>query len=209
MYHPVPLEAKEVHNKQAAEDEPDTYYAELRPEKQPRARSTALSAQSLSSTTRPAGSGSLCRAGLSTRLVSSSWILCLIPVSLCDLNVNEAEITKKDLPLNVTETLITFLPLYASLSLLANMDGHDTVDVPAEKQMYHNAEDLPLYVMEPLSTFLPQQNVTEPLITSLSLLAKMEPYQREGLHNGTSGGSGPSTGTHQSQPPALAPKTWD
>ena len=131
MYHPNLLETKEVaiqrlvlivpveeqvHNKQAAKDKPGAYishYAELRTDEQPRARSTAPSAQSLPSTTRPAGSGALCRAGLSSRLVSLSKIFCLIPFSLCDCyEASKAENTEKD------------LPLYASLSLLAKMEPH-------------------------------------------------------------------------------------
>ena len=90
MYHPNLLETKEVaiqrlvlivpvveqvQNKQTAKDKPGAYishYAELRPDEQPRARSTAPSAQSLPPTTRPAGSGALCRARLFIRLVNMS-----------------------------------------------------------------------------------------------------------------------------------------
>ena len=115
----------EMYNKQAAKDKPGAYishYAELRTDEQPRARSTAPSAQSLPLTTRPAGSGALCRAGLFARLASLSTILCLIPFSLCHYyEASEAKNTKKDLSLN---------------------------------------------------TFLPQQNVTEPLITSAASIVQ-------------------------------------
>ena len=89
--HPVALEKKEVviqrtdhkepveeqmpramHSKQAAEDASVThsnYYVEMGPDEQPRARPTSPS-QSLPPTTRPAGAGWQCRAGLIYRLVA-------------------------------------------------------------------------------------------------------------------------------------------
>ena len=162
VYHPNLLETKEVaiqrlvlivpvveqvHNKQAAKDKPGAYishYAELRTDEQPRARSTAPSAQSLPSTTRPAGSGALRRAGLFTRLVNLSKILCLIPFSLCDdYDASKTKDVMNDLPLyislsrlNESQPLITFLsqrtamePLHTSLSHLAKMELQQTEEL--------------------------------------------------------------------------------
>ena len=96
----------EMYDKQAPKYEPDviSYYMELRPNNdQPGASWSTAPAQSLPSTTRPAGAGSSRRAGLPTRLVTLSLTMCLTISSLCDLNVNKAK--------NNKESLSTYQPL--------------------------------------------------------------------------------------------------
>ena len=84
VYRPVPLETKEVavqrlvlimpveeqqsSNDQAAQGEPEVNYNELElVNEQPSASPASTPAQSLLPTSRPAGAGSLCRAGLHAR----------------------------------------------------------------------------------------------------------------------------------------------
>ena len=99
------------------------------------------------------------RAGLFTRLVNLSKLLCLIPFSLCHYyEASEAKNTKKDLSQN------TFLP-------------QQNVTEPLITLLSQRTKTETLY------TSLSQQTRTEPLYASLSLLAKMELHQREGLHN--------------------------
>ena len=188
---------KPMHDKQAAEDESDTYnnhYAELRPDEQPRARSTTPT-QSLPATTRPAGAGSQCRAGSSHRLVALSTMLCFTPSSLCaNFELSEYENYEKELPVNVVDPLCASIPL--SALQLKNLPLYEKESLSALQP-----KDLSLYEKETLSTLQSQYVMvtsSSPLSASLSL-----------PDNGTSGGPGLSTGNHWSHPPALQPGTWD
>ena len=122
-----------VLSKQAAQDVSVTYsnyYTEMGPDEQPRARSSSPS-QSLPPTTRPAGAGWQCRAGLMYRLVALLMMLCLTLISPCaNFGLSKDEYYRKELPKNVVDLLYTSStlseqeiakklvdPLYAAVSL--------------------------------------------------------------------------------------------
>ena len=126
VYHPVPLETKEVaiqrlvllvpveeqqNNEQAAQQ--DHAYTnlcqELSPDEQPRAWTSAPT-RSLSPTTRPAGAGWLYRAGPSQRLVAITSVLCLTPPFLCETPELDMDYNK-ELPENVVVPLSNSGPL--------------------------------------------------------------------------------------------------
>merc|ERR1711867_8861 len=65
---------------------------------QPRASPTSTPTQSLPPTSRPAGAGALCRAGLSDRLVQLSVTLCLTSFSHHALNETETDDYMEDEP---------------------------------------------------------------------------------------------------------------
>ena len=88
----MPVEEQQTSNDQAAQGKPEVNYNELSlVSEQPRASPTSTPAQSLPPTSRPAGAGSLCRAGLPDRLVPLSLTLCLMSLTPYDLNLNENE----------------------------------------------------------------------------------------------------------------------
>ena len=117
VYHPVPLEQKEVAvqrlvlivpkeeqpSKQTAhqDDAYTSHYQELGPVEQPRAW-TSTPTRSLSPTTRPAGAGWLYRAGPSQRLVAMSSVLCLTSPFLC-VGPELDENYEVELPKNVVD----------------------------------------------------------------------------------------------------------
>ena len=107
----MPVEEQQTSNDQAAQGKPEVNYNELSlVSEQPRASPTSTPTQSLPSTSRPVGTGSLCRAGLHARLVPLSVTLCLMTISPYDLGEyeNDADNDKENVPRKMPAPLSHF-----------------------------------------------------------------------------------------------------